>query len=241
MVICKAKYRNFTNSIVLQTRDLTIEQVHKIKALGMYFTSNLSNLANINNIVSKVNFRRNVLCGVFIFSDYKTKLILTNSLIVSVIRYCCPLLIDSNVSMINRLQTLLMKCTRNVLGFKSYKMSTMKIMSTMKLLTIHHMIVKETIMFVHKIFFNNSTNSILKLFTYSINDRTNLRANRKPIIKKRHMSEKVTQSLLYRALFLYSKLEDETRIYNPKKHSKYLQENIIYIFPNNKIQKYEKK
>ena len=37
-----------------------------------------------NNIVSKVNFRSNVLHGVFAFSDYKTKLILTNSLIVSV-------------------------------------------------------------------------------------------------------------------------------------------------------------
>ena len=51
MIISKVKYRNDTDSIVLQTRDLAIEQVHKIKALGIYFTSNLSNLANINNFV----------------------------------------------------------------------------------------------------------------------------------------------------------------------------------------------
>ena len=84
MIICKAIHRNNTKDIVLNTHDIIIEQVSKIKALGMYFTSNLSNLANINNITSKVNYRLYLLFDIFKFAEFKTKLILTNTLIVSI-------------------------------------------------------------------------------------------------------------------------------------------------------------
>ena len=55
--------------------------------------------------------------------------------------------------MIAKLQTLLMKCTHYILGFESYKMSTKAIMSILKFMTIHHMITKESIVFIHKILF----------------------------------------------------------------------------------------
>ena len=57
---------------------------------------------------------------------------------------------------------------------------------------------------------------------------------------KSHTSENVTNSLFYRALFFYNKLDYDVRLYNPKKLSRYLKSNIIYMFPNNKIPKYEK-
>ena len=100
--------------------------------------------------------------------------------------------------MINKLQTLLMKCAHKVLGYKSYKMTTIKIMSNMKLLTIHHMIIYESILFFHKVIFNNSPDSITKLITYSINDRNNVRSCRKPIMMDgRKIAVRETDSDIY--------------------------------------------
>ena len=56
-------------------------------------------------------------------------------------------------------------------------------------------------------------------------------------MKTSHKSQKVTNSLFFRSLYLYNSLEIEVRNLNPKKMSKYLQENIKYIFPFNKIPK----
>ena len=50
----------------------------------------------------------------FRFADKKTKIILMNALVISVFRYGCPLLINSNQKLISKLQTLLMKCTRHI-------------------------------------------------------------------------------------------------------------------------------
>ena len=116
-------------------------------------------------------------------------------------------------------------------------MSTINIMKELKMLTIHHLIVKETILFIHKVIFNTSPDSINELLTYSVNGSQNIRSIRKPRVKVNHNSEKVRQSLIYRSVFHYNLLQYDLRMYNPKKLSKYLQNNIIYIFPNNIIPK----
>ncbi len=51
------------------------------------------------------------------------------------------------------------------------------------------------------------------------------------------VSKEVTNSLYYRALYLFNCLETEVRNYKVKKLSKYLQDNLKYIFPHNKISK----
>ena len=57
-----------------------------------------------------------------------------------------------------------------MLGFSLYKMSTVKIMNEMKLITIHHLILKESILLIHKILFNNCPESIANMITFSINE-----------------------------------------------------------------------
>ena len=160
-----------------------------------------------------------------------------NALVISVFRYGCPLLINSNQKLISKLQTLLMKCTRHILGFNSYKMSTIAIIKELKFLTIQHLIVKESILFIHRVLFNQLPVSIFNLVTYGNDDITNVRRVRYPRMKIQHKSEGVRQSLLYRSIFLLNELGYEFHYYNPKKLSKYLQENIYYIFPHNKIAK----
>ena len=85
--------------------------------------------------------------------------------------------------------------------------------------------------------FNERPSSILKFLTYGVNESQGVRKVHKPRVKYEHNSYKERQSLLYRSVFLYGYLDYELRLYNPKKLSTYLQENIIYIFPHNKILK----
>ena len=106
-------------------------------------------------MIYKINFRRQVLQEIFKYSNQSTKTLLTTSLIISIFRYASPLLINGYRNEMNKLQVLLMKFSYPILGFKSYKMSTCKIMNSLNWLTIPHLITKQSIQFLHKITFEN--------------------------------------------------------------------------------------
>ena len=59
-------------------------------------------------------------------------------------------------------------------------------------------------------------------------------------MKVSNKSERVTNSLLYREIYLYNILDYNTNMYNPKKLSKYLQKDKIYLFQNNQKPKFQK-
>ena len=71
-------------NIKLTTTNYTVEQVSKVKALGVFITSGLTNIVMTNNIISKVNYRLSILRGVFKFCNKRTKIILINSLVISI-------------------------------------------------------------------------------------------------------------------------------------------------------------
>merc|ERR1712177_35322 len=167
MVICRPNRREETKNFVLRAGKYVIEQKEKIKVLGVFFTTGLSNHANISNIISKVNFGMNTMREAFKFSDRNTKIIFLKSMVVSIFRYCSPILIDCDVKMMDKLQTLLMKCTRPILGIKSLKMSTLQIIAELRILTVHQLVMKESIQFIHKILTYKSPGVIFNLFTQS--------------------------------------------------------------------------
>merc|ERR1712177_43472 len=207
----------------------------KIKVLGIFFTSGLSNLTNISNIISKINHRMYTMREAFGFSSKCSKTIFLKSMVVSVIRYCSPILIDSEVKILDKLQTQPMKCTRPILGITSFKMSTLQIMAELKILTVHQMIVRDSILFIHKVLTKKTPGGIFNLFCQSNSE--NVREVKKYRMKIVHKSSKVTNSLFYRSLFLFNCLPTDIRNCNVKKMSKYLQDNINYIFPYNRIPK----
>ena len=53
--------------------------------------------------------------------------------------------------------------------------------------------------------------NIMKLFTFSTSNSKNIRSVRKSMTIKSHSSEKVTQSLFFRDLYLFNNLEYEIR------------------------------
>merc|ERR1711954_622688 len=177
MVVCRPNRRDEVKNFVLKAGDYIIEQRDKIKVLGVYFTSGLTNHVNISNIISKVNYRMYILKEAFNFSPKKSKIIFFKAMVLSVIRYCSPILIDSDVKMIDKLQTLLMKCTRPILGFASFKLSTLQIMAELRIQTVHLMIVKESIQFIHKVLLRKTPAVIYDLFIQS--NLANVRGVRK--------------------------------------------------------------
>ena len=67
MITCKPNLRESVSKVKLTTNDYIIEQVTKVKALGIFITTGLTNHAMANHIISKVNYRLSILKGVFKF------------------------------------------------------------------------------------------------------------------------------------------------------------------------------
>merc|ERR1712120_114378 len=122
-----------------------------------------------------------------------------------------PILIDSEVKILDKLQTLLMKCTRPILGFESFKLSTLQIMAELRIQTVHQMIMRETIQFIHKVLVRKAPGVIFNLFIQS--NLSNVRGVRKFRVKNVHKSNRVTNSLFYRAIYLYNCLDNDVRNY----------------------------
>ena len=84
MVVCKASRRFKARNLVINIIKNIIEQVQKLKTLWMFIILGLSNHANMNYDISKVNNRLSLLKVILKFPERRTKLILINSIIVSV-------------------------------------------------------------------------------------------------------------------------------------------------------------
>ena len=90
-------------------------------------------------------------------------------------------------------------------------------------------------MFIHKVIFNEKPNGLFKLITFGTKDNVMVRKVRKPRVKIETKHSRLRNTLIYSSVYLYGQLEGNLRLYNPKKLAKYLKENIMYIFPHDKI------
>ena len=79
MVVCRPNKRQEVQNLILNAGEFIIEQVDKIKVLGVFFTSGLSNHANISNIISKINHRMCTMREAFSFSSKQSKMIFFES------------------------------------------------------------------------------------------------------------------------------------------------------------------
>ena len=72
-------------------------------------------------------------------------------------------------------------------------MSTVEIMKEFNMITIHHLLINESLQFIHKILFNGGPKVIYNLFTFSLSNNTNICGVRKPMMAKSHKSNNVYQ------------------------------------------------
>merc|ERR1712030_90339 len=102
------------------------------------------------------------------------------------------------------LQTLLIKNARPILGYKSYKWSSLKILDTLKWVSVSQLIISESLKFYHRINFENIPYSMTRNFTYSINRSQNVRNVRKPMLIYKPNTQKMSQSILFKTIFSFT-------------------------------------
>ena len=88
--------------------------------------------------LAKINYRLSILKKVLKYTNKRTAKMLTDSIIISVFKYGAPLLTNCNYRVLQKMNTLLLKCSRPILGFNSYKWTTTKIMKTLNWTTFQH-------------------------------------------------------------------------------------------------------
>ena len=64
-------------------------------------------------------------------------------------------------------------------------------MSHLKWLTAYQVIMKESVLFIHKVIFNNQSLSIWDLITFSLNSSQNYRSSKKTFVNDDDHSKKV--------------------------------------------------
>ena len=79
--------RQLTDKIQLTASTYTILQSDFIKILGIIYTKTFDNTKNLNTIISKVTHRLNTITNILKVAPLKTKIIVTTSLLISIMRY----------------------------------------------------------------------------------------------------------------------------------------------------------
>ena len=169
-------------------------------------------------MVQEVNYRSSVLREIFRYCQFRTKHILSTSIILSIFRYAAPILIDSSKLQLRTLQTLMLKTTRPILGFNSYKWNTSRILGTLKWPSIYQLIISESLKFIHRPIYEITPPAIINLFDRSL--KGNSRKLPQPYMNIKENSEYMSKSIFYCTLFMYRIIPDTMRNLNPKKFSK---------------------
>merc|ERR1712240_711896 len=161
LVICKPTLRHMTDKIKLIASGHHILQSNFIKILGIYYTKTFDNTRNVNNIISKVNYRLNTLNNILSIAPYKTKVILCTSLLISIIRYGSGRLTTITDSQTTKINSIMLKISRKIMGIRSYKMSTLKIFEELNWLSFPQMIRYESTKMIYNINILSQPKSIL--------------------------------------------------------------------------------
>ena len=168
IITFKPPHRHTTKDIIIQAAQCVIKQSDKLKILGVYITSGLHQTPNVNNIISKVNHRVNILNKITRFTNTKTSLILYNSLVTSVFSYCASNMINANAKQLTKLNVLLNKCTHRILGISSYRLNTTTILNKLNWLSYHQIVLHESIKLMHRISYESQPPALSQLLYHSL-------------------------------------------------------------------------
>ena len=216
LIICKPRYRELVRDIVLQASKYIIKQSEQVKILGVYYTSGLDNTPNVNKIIQKVNFRILTLNKIIRYTNTKTSLILYNSLVISIFNYCLENLMNINKRQLNTLNVLLNKCSHQILGITSYRLTTTNILKKLDWLTFPQMFSYQALKLIHRISFKNNPPALCQYLYHSMTRSDLDRLVRKPSPKDQYKSAKLKNIFIHRTIYMYNDLPDDIRAM-PKK------------------------
>ena len=105
-----------------------IKPSQQIRILGFHFNSKFTHETEINLLLSQLYYKYHQLLQLKQYMDFKTKVNLCNSLILSKLRYFLPFYTNAPNYQVNKFHKLLMKLARFCLGHYGFKISVKKIL-----------------------------------------------------------------------------------------------------------------
>ena len=127
----------------------------------------------------------------------------------------------------------MLKVSRKILGFSSYKLGTSKIFLELNWLSFPQIIRYEATKMIYNINILSQPKSIIKFFNFQNISSDSRRLVRTPTLKYKPNMAKTTKSQLYRGVYYYSKLSFDIRvekkdIFNSKLKSHIKKETSVY-------------
>ena len=110
-------------------------------------------------------------------------------------------------------------------------------MREMNWYTYYQILMIESVTFIHKCLYENLPVTITQLLCFSLNRTQNLRKVRKVLMKEGTNSAKLSQTLVYRAVYLYNLLPPEIKGIHVKRFKKLASEYFSKNFGNNVVPK----
>ena len=128
-----------------------VKQVDKIKILGFYIQSNLSNHSQIQKLISNLSNRLYNVKKIGSKTKFSSRLILIKSIILRKINYTLPLLINSTQRQLERLNVIINKSCRIIIGNQCLKWSSERMLNKCGFKNIWQMIIESGLNFIHKV------------------------------------------------------------------------------------------
>ena len=82
LIVCKNRYRKDTKNIIMRADNHIVKQVDKIKILGFYIQSNLSNHSQIQKLISNLSNRLYNIKKIGSKTKFNSRLVLIKSIIL---------------------------------------------------------------------------------------------------------------------------------------------------------------
>ena len=235
LVSCKNILRADANKIKFQADIYLISQKENTKILGFIINNKLNHDKHINTIISKINLRLHTINIISRYMNNKIKIMVTNSLVISIIKYVLPLLININKKQLNIINVLINKAARNAIGYHSYWWSNDKILKYCNWLNGTHSIYYTTLVFVHKINFEMLPEFLVENIIFNKKVK-NTRYTKSPVSNINKSKSSITgNSLLFKGILLYNKLDPRYKVLNISKFKKEIKLYIKEKLPPDRI------
>ena len=116
MIICKNKFRKATKHIQITASGHKVKQVTKVKILGYTMQNNLHHDKHIAQITSNISNRLYNIKKLATNTTIKSRLILTKAIVNGKLNYCLLLLCNATKAQLAKLNTLVTKSCRTIIG-----------------------------------------------------------------------------------------------------------------------------
>ena len=194
-----------------------VKQVDTVKILGYKIQSNLHNDAQVNKTISNINHRIFSMKKLGNKTKFETRQTLAKAIIIGKLNYTLPLHANSTKLQLQKLNTLITKTCKAIIGSPCNRWNTIKMTTKCKLRTIYQLINEQGLYYIHKIQATKTPTSLYKL--YNINDNTRPKLNLRPTYNPK--SIRLQNSLFYKYSELYIDVPEQTKNIQPLTFVKY--------------------